>query len=149
MLSVVYTLCQVQYGIMFYSLSCVISLLPLYVKRQCATKARTAVKDFILPRRVFIDILMSLHSFPVSGPTTSKTDFFLTWIFFHSSYTITPLPNNIKAYQRSNSKHKFFRHLPAFLLSIFNIFISGFGYGTHYIVSHFFLLLFFQMSLFY
>lgn len=71
---------------------------PPFVCKECAAKAWTAVKDFILPRRVFIDILMSLHSFPVSGPTTSKTDFFLTWIFFHSSYTITPLPSNIKAY---------------------------------------------------
>lgn len=95
MLSVVYTLCQMYYGIMLYSLSRVLSLLPLCVKRQSATAARTAVNDFswaILPRRVFIDILMSLHPFPVSGPPASKTDFlptigFLSCVFHNYSLT--------------------------------------------------------------
>lgn len=45
MLSVVYTSCQRYYGIMFYGLSCVLSLFLLCVKRQCATAARTAVND--------------------------------------------------------------------------------------------------------
>lgn len=65
---------------------------PPFVCKECAAKAWTAVKDFILPRRVFIDILMSLHSFPVSGPTTSKTDFFLTWIFFIHLTQLLPYP---------------------------------------------------------
>lgn len=95
MLSVVYTLCQMYYGIMFYSLSRVLSLLSLCVKRQCATAARTAVNYFswaILPRIVLIDILMSLHPFPLSGPPASKTDFlptigFLSCIFHNYSLT--------------------------------------------------------------
>lgn len=81
MLSVVYTSFQMYYGIMFYSLSHVLSLLPLCVKRQCAVAARAAVNDFswaTLPRRVFIDILMSFHPFTVSDPPASKTDFLLT-----------------------------------------------------------------------
>lgn len=76
-------ICAIQmcYGILLYSLSCVLSLLPLCVKRQCAVALRTAVNDFswaILPRRAFIDILMSFHPFAVSDPPASKTDFLPT-----------------------------------------------------------------------
>lgn len=110
MLSVVYTLCQKHYGIIFNSLSCVLSVLPLYIKRRCATEARSAVNDFsqaILPRRIFIDILMSLHLFPMSGLPAFKIDF-LCLDFFPTFSTTTPLPNNSKTCLRNNSHNTSF-----------------------------------------